>query len=306
MKILVTGGAGFVGSHTVDQLLEKGHEVIIIDDLSAGNRDYINEKAKFYEMDINDDIDSVFQKEKPDVVVHMAAQIMLRTSFEDPIHDAKTNILGTINVLNASKKSNVKKFIYTSTGARFGEPKYLPLDEKHPTNPTSPYGISKLTAEKYVQMFGDIYGLNYLVFCFGNVYGPRDYVKSKRVIPVFCDSMLKKQPPTIFGSGEQTRDFIYVIDLAKFITESIDKDPTSKIFNLSNSKKISVNEIFNMLKNHSGFPKDASHIDEIKGEIKDIFLDTRLAREQLGWDPQTDFKKGLKESFDWFKNSQNR
>ena len=303
MKILVTGGAGFIGSHIVDMLIDKGNEVVIVDNLSTGKEEHINPEAKFYKADITEDVDNIFEKEKPDMVIHTAAQVMLRESLKDPVHDAKTNILGTLNLLETAKKHKIKKFIYTATGgARVGEPEYLPVDEKHPINPCSPYGISKHTAEHYVQMYGELYKLDYLIFCFGNVYGPRDDPVTKRVTAIFADKILKGKTPVIFGDGEQTRDFIYVKDLAEFIVDSINKDPEHKLFHLANGAQISVNQIFNILKGLSGFKGDAEHIDAIPGEVRDIVLDTTLAQDELDWKPKHSFEAGLKETFEWFKN----
>jgi len=302
MKILVTGGVGFIGSHIVDLLIEKNYEVVVLDNISTGKKEHLNSKAKFYENDITKDINYIFQIEKPEIVIHMAAQVMLRDSLENPIFDAKTNILGTINVLEACRKNNVKKIIYTSTGgARVGEPRVLPVDENHPINPCSPYGISKHTAEHYVWMYQKLYDLDYLIFCFGNVYGPRDDPECKRVTSIFSDLMLKGISPTIFGDGTQTRDFIYVSDLAKFIVNSMDKKPEHKLFHLANGKKVSVNEIFNTLKKFIEFKKDAIYIDAIKGEVKDIVLDTSLVKKELGWKPSTSLEEGLKKTAEYFK-----
>ncbi|MBU0760573.1 MAG: NAD-dependent epimerase/dehydratase family protein [Nanoarchaeota archaeon] len=300
-KILVTGGAGFIGSQVVDLLLEKGHEVVVVDNLSTGKKENVSGKAKFYERDITVDIGDIFETEKPRIVIHAAAQVMLRESLESPVHDAKTNILGTINVLEACRKNGVGKIIYTSTGgARVGEPEYLPVDESHPLNPCSPYGISKHTAEHYVWMYNQLYGLDYLIFCFGNVYGPRDDPDCKRVIPLFISQMLGGESPIIFGDGNQTRDFIYAADLAEFIVSCIDKNPKHKLFHLANGEKICVNEIFEMLKKLSGFEGDARHVDSIKGEVRDIVLDTTLAKNELGWEPKRSFEQGLKKTWEWF------
>jgi len=305
MKILITGGAGFIGSHIVDLLIKNNHEVAIIDNLSTGKEEYLNPKAVFYKADITEDINPIFEKEKPDIVIHTAAQVMLRESLKDPIHDSKTNILGTINILDACKKNNVKKIIYTSTGgARVGEPEYLPVDENHPIKPCSPYGISKHTAEHYVEMYGQLHNLDYLIFCFGNVYGPRDDPITKRVTAIFADKMLNGETPIIFGDGEQTRDFIYVLDLAELIVNSIDKNPEHKLFHLANGTQISVNsKFFKILKELSGFQGDAEHIEAIKGEVRDIVLDTSLVQKELGWNPKHSFQQGLKETFDWFKEN---
>jgi|TARA_B100002003_G_C14142481_1_gene549287 UDP-glucose 4-epimerase len=302
MKVLVTGGCGFIGSHVVDILIEKGNSVVVVDNLSTGKKEYLNSSAKFYEIDITSDINSIFEEEKPDIVIHMAAQVMLRESLNNPMHDAKTNIMGTINVLEVCRKNNIKKIIYTSTGgARVGEPEYLPVDEKHPLNPCSPYGISKHSAEHYVWMYNKLYGLDYLMFCFGNVYGPRDDPITKRVTAIFTSKMLNNEIPKIFGDGDQTRDFIYVKDLAEFIVNSIDKSPEHKLFHLANGKQISVNQIAGILKKEIGFDGKIEHVDAIKGEVRDIVLDISLAQKELGWSPKHSFEEGLKETVEWFR-----
>ncbi|MFA5259294.1 MAG: NAD-dependent epimerase/dehydratase family protein [Candidatus Pacearchaeota archaeon] len=304
MKILVTGGAGFIGSHIVDTLIKNNHEVIIIDNLSTGQKDFINKSAKLYIQDIRKDVNHVFEKEKPELVIHTAAQVMLRKSIEEPIFDATTNIIGTINILEACRKNNVKKIIYTSTGgARYGEPKYLPVDENHQIKPASPYGISKHTAEHYVEMYSRLYELDYLIFCFGNVYGPRDNPECKRVTSIFSYKILKNEKPIIFGDGNQTRDFIFVKDIANFIVKSINKTPKNKLFNLANGEQISVNQIFEILKEISGFSKDAEHIEAVQGEVRDICLDTKRAKQELGWAKKTDFKEGLRQTFEWLKEN---
>lgn len=304
-KVLVTGGAGFIGSHVVDMLINKGNPVIILDNLSTGKKEYLNPKAKFYEKDIRheNEVFEIFEKEQPDIVVHMAAQVMLRKSLEQPGLDATINILGTINILEACKKFDVKKIIYTSTGgARVGEPEYLPVDEKHPLNPCSPYGISKHTAEHYVWMYNQLYNLDYLIFCFGNVYGPRDDPRTKRVSAIFLTKMMDNEVPEIFGDGNQTRDFIYVKDLAEFIVNSLEKTPEHKLFHLADGKQISVNKIAEISKKLTGFEKEIKHIDAIKGEVRDIVLDISLAKKELGWQPKHSIEQGLKETYEWFSS----
>jgi UDP-glucose 4-epimerase len=306
MKILVTGGAGFIGSWVVDRLVEKGHEVVLIDNFSTGKKENLNKNANIYYLDICDHerLVEIFEKERPEIVFHLAAQVMLRKSIEDPLYDAKNNILGTISVLEACKKCNVRKIIYTSTGgARVGEPEYLPVGENHPLNPSSPYGISKHSAEHYVWTYNKLYGLDYLIFCFGNVYGPRDSAETKRLVPLFSDMMIKGQIPKIFGDGEQTRDFIYVLDLVDFIVESMDKSPNTKLFHLANGNQISINQMCNSLKEVSESNIEFEHVDAVPGEVRDIVLDISLARDELGWNPKTNIKEGLKETWDWFNNS---
>ncbi|VVB74502.1 GDP-L-fucose synthase [uncultured archaeon] len=304
MKILVSGGAGFVGSHIVDKLILEGHDVIVIDNLSSGKREHLNKKAVLYERDITKSVEDIFEKERPEIVIHTAAQVMLRRSLEEPVFDAMTNIIGTINVLEACRKNEVKKIIYTSTGgARYGEPKYLPVDENHPLNPLAPYGISKHTAEHYIFAYEKLYGLNYLIFGFGNVYGPRDDPRFGRVIAVFARAILQGAKPKIFGDGEQTRDFVYVKDLADFIVGSIKKNPEHKLFNLANGEQVSVNKIFEELKKASGFLGEAEHIAAVKGEIRDICLDTTLAKNELGWTAKTPLSRGIRETFEYFKSA---
>jgi UDP-glucose 4-epimerase len=303
-KFLVTGGAGFIGSHIVDNLVEKGGEVIVIDDLRTGKKENINLCAKFYETDICNmgELRRIFEFEKPEIVLHLAANPMLRKSLEDPAYDARVNILGSINVLECCRLNGVKKIIYTSTGgARVGEPEYLPVDEKHPIKPCSPYGISKHSVEHYVEMYGELYGLDYLIFCFGNVYGPRDDIRTGRLIPIFIDKMLKGECPRIFGDGGQTRDFIYVEDLAKFIVESLEKECCNKLFHLANGKQISINYVCELLKKYTGFSGEICYVEGVKGEVRDIVLDIRKVKEELGWSSQTSIEEGLKKSVEWFK-----
>lgn len=308
-KILITGGCGFIGSHVVDNLIFANYDVVIVDNLSTGKISNLDHKDKvvFYNQDITKDISNVFEKEKPEIVIHMAAQVMLRKSLEEPLFDANVNILGTLNVLENCRKFGVKKVIYTSTGgARVGEPEYLPVDEKHPLNPCSPYGISKHTAEHYVWMYNQIYGLDYLIFCFGNVYGPRDDPDSKRVTSLFIDKILRGEAPQVFGDGEQTRDFIYVKDLVEFIVQSFEKNPEHKLFHLANGKQISVNYIVKCLKEINGKDFSVEYKSAVNGEVRDICLDTKLAEQELGWRPKHSFEEGLKETYNWFLQQQGK
>ncbi|MBI3334503.1 NAD-dependent epimerase/dehydratase family protein [Candidatus Pacearchaeota archaeon] len=305
MKVLVTGGAGFIGSHLTDTLIKEGYEVVIVDNMSTGKREYVNPQASFYHEDLNGNLDAVFEKEKPEIVMHLAANVDLRKSLQEPIHDATTNILGTINVLEACRKHKVRKIIYTSTSARVGEPVRLPVAEDHPINPLSPYGISKHTAEHYVWMYHQLYGLDYLIFCFGNVYGPRDDPKTTRVTGLFTDKMLRGEAPKIFGDGTQTRDFIYVLDLAEFLVFCIPKTPEHKLFHLANGTQVSVNELFNLLKKYTGFNGEAIHVPAIKGEVHDIVFDTSLVQRELGWKPRHTYEQGARETVEWFKSRMN-
>jgi UDP-glucose 4-epimerase len=302
MKVLVTGGAGFIGSSLVDSLLDKGHEVVVVDNLTSNDGGYLNNRSRFWYCDITDSnmLCKVFKIEKPEVVYHLAAQTMLRRSIEDPVYDGNINIIGTINVLEACRLNNVRRIIYTSTGgARVGEPEYLPVDEKHPLRPVSPYGISKHSAEHYVEAYGELYGFDYMIFCFGNVYGPRDSPQTKRLVPLFLDMIKRNETPIIFGDGDQTRDFIYVMDIVDFLVKCIDRKSEKKLFHLANGKQISINEVYSVMKKVTGFDKDAGKVAGIKGEVRDIVLDIRLARDELGWNPSTDLEDGLRKTWEW-------
>lgn len=304
MKILVTGGAGFIGSWVVDLLIEEEHSVAIVDNFSTGRKENVHKKARLFETDITDAaaVEHVFAKEKPELVIHMAANALLRKSLEDPLYDARTNILGTISILEACRKNGVKKIIYTSTGgARVGEPEYLPVDEEHPLNPMSPYGISKHSAEHYVWLYDKLYGLEHLILCFGNVYGPRDDPKTTRLVPLFIELVLQGKPPRIFGDGNQTRDFLFVVDLAELIVSCLNKKPEHRLFHLANGEQISVNKIWSLIKKISGTKIEAEHVEAVKGEVRDIVLNISLAQKELGWKPKTDIETGIKETWEWFK-----
>jgi UDP-glucose 4-epimerase len=305
MKILVTGGAGFIGSWIVDKLIERGESVSVVDYYSLGKKENENARAIYYHADICDEekLNEIFLEEKPELVIHCAANSLLRKSIENPVEDARVNILGTISVLEACRKNNVKNIIYTSTGgARVGEPDYLPVDEKHPLRPLSPYGISKHTAEHYVEMYSRLHGMDYFIFCFGNVYGPRDLAKSGRLVPFFISQIMKGETPIIFGDGNQTRDFIYVEDIADFIVACLQKlgKTEHQLFHLANGKQVSVNEVCELLKKISEREILFKHDEAIKGEVRDIVLDTSLARKELDWNPTTSLEEGLKKTWEWF------
>ncbi|MCH7515783.1 MAG: NAD-dependent epimerase/dehydratase family protein, partial [Bacteroidetes bacterium] len=249
MKILVTGGAGFIASQIADVFIDEGHEVVVLDDLSTGFEENINPKAKFVRLNINDHkVSSLFEKEKFDVVNHHAAQMDVRKSVADPLFDANTNILGTINLLQHSVKFGVKKFLFSSTGgAVYGEQEYFPADENHPTHPVSPYGITKLCVEKYLFYYGGEYNLNYTVLRYANIYGPRQNPFGEAgVVAIFCTKLLKGEQPIINGTGKQTRDYVFVQDVveANLLTLSDDK---SDIYNIGTGIETNVNELFSFL-----------------------------------------------------------
>lgn len=305
MKILVTGGAGFIASHVVDRYIELGHDVVILDDLSTGLKRNVNPKATFYEMDIRDDkVADLFEKEKFDVVNHHAAQMDVRRSTREPAYDASVNVLGSINLIQLAKETGVKKFIYISTGgAVFGEPKYLPADEEHPINPICQYGISKHTVEHYLYLYNYNYGLKYTVLRYPNVYGPRQNPQGEAgVNAIFIGMMLKGEAPMIFGDGEQLRDYVLVHDVVEGNVLALDKGD-NEIFNLGSGLGVSVNQIYSHLQDIIGFDTPPVYKDARVGEIQRIYLTGEKAKNGLGWEPRYSFADGLKKTVDFFKEN---
>ena len=303
-SILVTGGAGFIGSHIVDRLIEKRFNVIVLDDLSSGYRENINPKAHFYKADITNakKLESIFRKEMPTYVVHAAANIKVSHSVKNPIYDAKTNIIGGINVIKCSKQNNVKKIIYLSTGgALYGNPEYLPVDEHHQIKPISPYGVSKYAIELYLYSYFINFNMNFVTLRFSNVYGPRDRIKSDHVIPSFIYKLLNKKSPIITGDGNQGRDFIYVEDVVSAVMLSLKRKTKDKVFNIGTEKLISINELFYEVKNILKVNVEPKYVEKRKGDVKEVYLNAKRAKEHLGWKPVTDLQSGLKATIKWFK-----
>jgi UDP-glucose 4-epimerase len=312
-KILVTGGAGFIGSNIVDALLTNGYEVVVLDNLSTGFHTNINPKVIFYNVDIRDEekVRWIFELEKPDFVNHHAAQIDVRKSTQEPIFDAQCNILGSLNLIIQSVTTGVKKFIYASTGgAIYGEPQYLPIDENHPINPISQYGISKHTVEHYLYLYSVNYGLRYTVLRYPNVYGPRQNPHGEAgVIAIFTQKMLNNQRPTIFGDGSQTRDYTFVSDIVEANIFALTKGDNA-IYNIGTGIEISVQQIFDSLKailakdalNHGLSSLEPIYGEERVGEIQHICLDATKAKCELGWIPKTDFHHGLEQTVEYYQN----
>jgi len=296
MKVLVTGGAGFIGSHLVDEALEEGYDVVTIDNLNNGKLENLNKDAKFYKVDIVDidNLSLVFEKEKPDYVIHLAAQISLRESLKNPIYDAEQNILGSINILECCRKFNVKKVVYASSAAVYGFPKYLPVDEKHPINPFSPYGVSKHTVEHYLQYYHENFEIDYIILRYSNVYGERqDPLGEAGVIAIFIDKLKKGERPIIFGDGEQTRDFIYAKDVVEANLLALEKETENKVFNISTNTETSVNELFKKIKEIMNSNINPIYKNPIK-EVRNIRLDNSLAEKELNWKPKVELNEGLK------------
>jgi len=303
-KILVTGGAGFIGSHVVDRYISEGYKVAIIDNLSTGFRKNLNPKAAFYEIDIRDfeKVKMVFEKENPDYVNHHAAQMDVRKSTKDPVFDAECNIIGSLNLILNSVEFEVKKFIYISTGgAVYGEPQRLPVTEEHPINPISQYGISKHTVEHYLYLYYLNIGLNYTVLRYPNVYGPRQNPHGEAgVIAIFVSLMLNGKQPTIFGDGSQTRDYTFIEDIVDANFLALTKGD-NQIYNLGTGMETSVKQIFDLIEAILQTRLKPIYTDERLGEIQRISLDATKANEEIGWTPRYDFQSGLKKTVEYYK-----
>jgi UDP-glucose 4-epimerase len=297
VNILVTGGAGFIGSHVVDLYLEHGHRVAVVDDLSTGHRRNLNPRATFYEADIRSPgMASIFELEKPEIVNHHAAQMDVRRSVAEPVLDADINILGSLNLLECAHRSGVKQFVYISSGgAVYGEPEYLPCDEAHPINPICQYGASKHTVEHYLFLYRALYGLDYTILRYPNVYGPRqDPHGEAGVVAIFTGQMLADQPVTINGDGEQVRDFVYVGDCAQANLQAVQRANGAGIYNLGTGSGASVNEVFRTLKDITGYRRDPIHGPAKLGETRRIYLDASRAAGELGWGLKTGLEEGLR------------
>jgi UDP-glucose 4-epimerase len=303
IKVLVTGGAGFIGSHLVDRLVQEGNEVVVIDDLSTGKRKQVNKKAQFYKMDIRSKrIERVFRKERPLIVVHLAAQMNVRLSTEDPVFDAEVNILGTINLLEHAVKNGVRKVSFASSGgAVYGEQEVFPAAESHRTDPLSPYGISKLAGEKYLAYYTNTTGLRHAILRFGNVYGPRQEPEGEAgVIAIFSKLMLDGGQPIINGTGKQTRDFVYVDDVVESLMVTMDED-IQGIFNVGTGQEATVNECYGIIKELTNSSCKDLYGAAKKGEQFRSVLDVRKLREGFDWEPQVSLAEGLKMTVEFFK-----
>ncbi|MCX7921447.1 MAG: GDP-mannose 4,6-dehydratase [Clostridia bacterium] len=300
MKILITGGCGFIGSHVADRLFKEGHEIYIIDNLSSGSIENVKVKHRFYNFDIADEeCEKVLQCNKVDIVIHLAAQASVSTSLECPYLDTRTNILGTSNMLFLSEKYGVKKFIFASSAAVYGNPEETPLSEESTINPVSPYGMSKYTGEFYCRKWSEIYGLNTLCFRFSNVYGPRQGMAGEGgVISIFIQKILDNQPLTIYGDGNQTRDFIFVEDLVDALYKSLESSYCGTL-NLSTNTENNLNGLVQILE---GIQPISEVIFQAArdGDILRSRLDNSKIRKILNWDTEYTFSEGIKKTYQWY------
>ncbi|MQG18360.1 MAG: NAD-dependent epimerase/dehydratase family protein [SAR202 cluster bacterium] len=304
MKIVVTGGAGFIGSSIVDRLILNGEEVLVLDNLSTGRIEYLNQYAEFENVDIDSsNLKNIFLKFQPEAIIHCAAQISVKDSESDPIFDAKNNIISGLNLLKIAIDSNVRQILYLGTGgALYGEPKYLPCDEIHPINPISPYGLSKWTLERYMDLILPEPILK-KVLRLGNVYGPRqDHTGASGVVAIFLSKMFLNNVVEIYGDGEQVRDFIFISDVVDAVEIAL-KSTSSFTVNISSGVGASVNEIFKILCTQTLYKDSPQFKSKISGDINRIILSNDKAKSYLDWAPKISLEEGLNKTSEWFKNN---
>lgn len=297
MRVLVTGGAGFIGSHVVDAYLAAGLDVAVVDNLATGSRSNLNPAARLYQVDIREaaDLERVFADERPEIVSHHAAQASVRLSMEDPPRDAMINVIGSLHVLEAARKHGVRKVIYAATGgAAVGEPQYLPVDEDHPVEPLSPYGANKHAAEHYCLLYHHSFGLDTTILRYANIYGPRQDPRGEAgVIAVFAGLMLQGGQPIVNGTGEQERDYVYVGDVARANVLALTKG-SGRMYNIGTGVSTSVNGLFDRLAELIGYGEPRQHGAQLSGEVYRIFLTYERARQELGWQPEVGLDEGLR------------
>ncbi len=301
-KVLVTGGAGFIGSHLCEALLRERYEVCVLDDLSAGRRAYVPRAARFVELDVRSPkVARVVAELKPDYVCHLAAQRSATHSQADPAGDASVNIVGSLNLLQACRELNLAKFLFVSTCAVFFEPRHLPAPEDAPVSPAYPYGMSKHTVERYLESFGSFYGVPWVVVRFPNVYGPRQNAASEGgVVAIFSRQLLAGEPLAITGRGEQTRDFIYVTDAAAGTVAALERG--DGIFHISTASELSVRELAVQLGAAAGTVPQVRYVGARPGDVPRISLANTRAVRELGWQPRVSLADGLAATLAWFRD----
>ena len=294
MKVLVTGGAGFIGSHLVNALLDKGEEVHIVDDLSTGKQENLNPAASFHKMDICDPgLNKLICSIRPKVVFHLAAQVSVPRSMENPYEDTRINVLGTVNLLEACVQAGVKRVVLSSSAAVYGMPKYIPINEDHPLLTISPYGVSKAVGEEYLRLYHRLYGLEYVVLRYANVFGPgQDTAGEGGVVSVFAQALRDGHPLMIYGDGDQTRDFIYVKDVVRANLAALSCDPAITV-NVSTQRATSVNNLANLMKRLVNSSSAIKYAPERPGDIRDSTLGNRRAKDLLEWEPAFTLEEGL-------------
>ena len=301
MRALVTGGAGFIGSHLGEALLAEGHEVTVIDDLSRGRRSQVPAAAQFVEADLNDDLGAILAESRPEVVFHEAAQIDVRRSLADPLLDTRVNVLGTVNLLQACVTAGVRRLVLASSGGTvYGETEALPTPEDHPLHPASNYGAAKAAAELYGEVYSQVYGMEFVALRYSNVYGPRqDPHGEAGVVAIFAERLLRGEVPTINGDGTQTRDYVYVADVVAANLAALAGPPGA--YNVGTGTECDVNELYARLARIVGVSGAATHGPAKPGEQRRSCLDPSRAAARLGWRPRFSLDAGLETTVTWFR-----
>ena len=302
---LVTGGAGFIGSHIVDRLINDGYRVAVVDNLSTGKLKNVNSSAVFYHQDItHPSLHDVFRRELPDIVFHLAAQISVNESSKNPLKDGETNVIGTLRLLESVRRSGVKKIVYSSTGgALYGDPVENPCSEDAPIIPLAPYGMSKFLGEKYVELYHRLHQVNYTILRYGNVYGPRqDSHGEAGVVAIFSQSMCDGKQPNIYGTGDQERDFVYVDDIVNANVLAIE-DGDATTYNIGSGIGTSINNVFSILKRITNYKWDAEHMQAKPGEVFKISLSSAKALDELKWSPQVNLDDGLLKTVEFINST---
>ncbi len=302
MRILVAGGAGFIGSHVADRYIELGHEVAVLDDLSTGREANLNPKARFYRGSVCDDLGGVFDEFQPEVVNHHAAQVNVRRSVENPAYDAQVNVLGTANLCRAAGEAGCRKVIYISSGgACYGEPETIPADEETPVRPLCPYGASKFAGEKYAELYARLAGYELTILRYANVYGPRqDPHGEAGVVAVFSQQMLSGEQPHIFGDGSKTRDYVFVKDIVEANVLALEGG-AGRVYNVGTERQTTDDEIFEAVRAAAGSDVQPVHDDFRPGEVRHIALDASRIRNELGWRATTSLEAGMPVAVAWYR-----
>lgn len=302
MKILVTGGAGFIGSHIVDRYIALGHEVLVVDNLATGRRANVHPRARFFKLDVRDpDVAVLIRLERPEVINHHAAQTMVRVSTEQPAYDAQVNVLGLINLLQAAVEAGVRKVIFASSGGTiYGTTDHLPITEAQPFAPESPYGISKAASELYLRYYAAVHGLRYTALRYANIIGPRDTVSSEHVITVFIHRLLAGQPPVIHWDGEQAKDYLYVDDAVEANVLALERGDNAA-YNIGSGRAVSVNEIYRLLTGITGISIPPEHGPKRPGDVRLFYFDCSRAARELGWRPRVPFEEGVRCTVAWYR-----